>query len=71
MVLKQLRVLSEWKILVLILLDLDSLTLQVRKCVIQVIVLLVFPGSPEAEEVEIDFIKIAICNGLHWEIPLF
>lgn len=57
MVLKQLRAVSKRKILTLILLDLDSVTLFMQKSVIQVTVLLVFPESPEAEEVEIDFYR--------------
>lgn len=69
-VLIQLRVVSKSKILTFILLDLDSVTPYIRKSVIWVIVLLIFPESPEAEEVEIDFIEIPICDGLYWEIFL-
>lgn len=70
MVLMQLRVVSESKILPLILLDLDSVTPYMRKSVIRVIVLLIFPESLEAKEVKIDFVEIATCDSLYWEISL-
>lgn len=61
----QLRVVSESKILTLILLHLESVAPYMRKSVMWVIVLLIFPEFREAEEVEIDFIEIAICDGLY------
>jgi len=71
MVLIQLRVVSKRKILTLILLDLDSVIPYTRKSVIRVIVLLIFPESPEAKEPENNFfIEIASCGGLYWEISL-
>lgn len=52
------------------LLDVDSVIPYMRKGVIQIIVLPIFPESPEAKEVEADLIALAICEGPFWEIAL-